>query len=381
MGHEGQSRVGTTVLGGKLEVIAKLGAGGMGVVYEVRHRHTRHLRALKVLHPHYGHSADVVRRFLREASVAGMLQSPRVVETYDAGVLEDGSAYVLMERLHGSSLAELIGDAGALGPARAARLVIEACEGLEAAHAAGIVHRDLKPENVFVVAARDGSEHVKILDFGISKFTTVERRAIGGGPDDARTQRDPTKLTRDGQLMGTPMYMAPEQLEGAALADARSDVYAMGVVLHECLAGAPPYTAASLPKLLVDIETGDYPALLERVPGLDPALAAVVERAMAREPAERFQTAAELAGALAPFTTGSPAGPVARRIPPTSDAFAETAYASDPEPRLSDVKVSVMTANVGADGVAPDGGALGGPSVVELPVRRTPMVARSIRPR
>ncbi|MGE0789839.1 MAG: protein kinase [Sandaracinaceae bacterium] len=300
--------VGDRVLGGRLEVLSVLGEGGMGRVYEVRHRITKHVRALKVLHPHYAENPDVVTRFLREASVAGTLETPRVVETFDAGRLEDGATYVLMERLRGESLGARLEREHRLPATEIARLVMEACEGLELAHAAGIVHRDLKPDNLFIALSADGTEHVKLLDFGISKFMSSEH----------------VSLTTAGHLMGTPLYMAPEQAEGAERADVRSDIYALGAILYEALAARPPFEAVGLPKLLVMIEQGDLTPLDVVAPDLDPRLTAIVGRAMARDPDARFQDAASLREALAPFASGEPAP-----IPQTRIETADTLHASE----------------------------------------------------
>lgn len=266
------SLVGKRLLGGKLEVIRRIGEGGMGAVYEVEHRITKHRRALKVLHPEMALSADVVERFLREASVAGTLDTEHVVETYDAGRLDDDTTYVLMELLEGEALDEHIARLGRLPPERAIRIAIEICEGLAAAHDAGIVHRDLKPANVFLARGRQGAPCVKLLDFGISKFS--------------RVHRDRT-LTAVGALLGTPLYMAPEQSEGADRADERSDLYALGVILYEALSGTAPFDADTLPKLLVQIHTGERRPLVEVAPHLDPRLLALVERTLSLSPDDR----------------------------------------------------------------------------------------------
>ncbi|MBX3250050.1 MAG: serine/threonine protein kinase [Myxococcales bacterium] len=273
---------GATLLDGKLEIVRLLGAGGMGAVYEVVHQITRHHRALKVLHPSFAKNREVAARFMREASVAGTLRTPYVVETFDAGLLADGSPYVLMERLEGEALSDAL--ASGLGAGDVARIGVEVCAGLEAAHAAGIVHRDLKPDNIFLATTPGGGRHVKLLDFGISKFT--------------KEQDFHGTLTQDGAMMGTPLYMSPEQASGDKDIDGRSDVYSLGVVLYEALSGAPPFEAESFPALVVRIYEGRFEPLTRRVPGIDPTLAAVVERAMARDREARFPTATALRAAL-----------------------------------------------------------------------------------
>ena len=266
------------ILLGKLEVLRKIGGGGMGVVYEVVHRLTGHRRALKVVHAKYADRPRFMKRLLREAKVAGTLQSPYVVETYDAGRLEDGSAYVLMELLEGRSLYQLMQDEGRLAPRRLAEIMSQVAEGMSVAHAANIVHRDLKPENIFVIQEED-RERVKILDFGVSKFEEAED--------------SPTRLTIEGTLVGTPYYMSPEQAAGRAV-DARTDVYAMGVMMYEALTGRLPFEAESVGALFVKIGAGEYVPLSVRRPELEEAWRALVERALHRDPEQRFPTSEAL---------------------------------------------------------------------------------------
>jgi serine/threonine-protein kinase len=272
------------LLNGKLRVIRKLGAGGMGAVYEVEHTLTKHRRALKVLHGDIASDFHVVERFLREAAVAGTLGSPCVVDTYDAGQLEDGSPYVLMELLNGESLGSLLSRHRRLSVGDVAAIGVEMCRGLTALHAAGIVHRDIKPENVFLARDRDGVR-VKLLDFGISKFGDT----LSSG-------------TKSGAIVGTPYYISPEQMQDSKRVDARTDLYSTGVTLYELVSGARPFEADTFPMLVIKVIRGECTPLGERVP-VDSAFSAIVARAMALDPAARFASAAELGEALAPLAS------------------------------------------------------------------------------
>lgn len=267
-----------TLVAGKLRVVRALGIGGMGTVYEVEHELTRHRRALKLLHPQFATNHQAVARFLREASAAGRIGSPHIVETFDAGLLDTGEPYLVMEMLDGRSLADLLEETGKISERDAIDWIAQACDGLQAAHDAGIIHRDVKPDNLFV----ERSGRVKILDFGISKF-------------------DPT-LTGEKQLtgdltLGTPYYMAPEQTSKTSSVDARADVYALGVVLYESVTGSRPFEAETYPQLIVRIHLGDYTPASSLCPTAA-LLDAIIAKAMARKPEERFQTPAELARAL-----------------------------------------------------------------------------------
>jgi len=269
------------VVAGKLEVVRTLGIGGMGAVYEVVHAYTKHRRALKLLHRRFARQPEVVARFLREAGAAGRIGNPHVVETFDAGQLDTGEPYLLMELLQGEPLDVVLRREGRLAPAVAIDFVAQAADGVEAAHRAGIVHRDLKPANLFIV--RGERPFVKVVDFGISKF---EHR----GSDPA--------LTQDGALLGTPHYMSPEQVRGGREVDGRTDVYALGVVLYECLSGQLPFSASALPELSVRIHEGSHASLSELCPELPVQLASLVARAMERDLASRVQSAAMLASEL-----------------------------------------------------------------------------------
>jgi tetratricopeptide (TPR) repeat protein/tRNA A-37 threonylcarbamoyl transferase component Bud32 len=283
------------LVGGRYRVVKKLGGGGMGSVYEAEHVLIGRRVALKLLHPQYASNRDVVRRFQNEARAAATLGHPNILEALDMGRTEDGLPFLVLELLEGHDLDHEIVERGAMPIDRAVIIALEIADALSAAHAAGIVHRDLKPENVFLT--NDG--RVKVLDFGISKITSS---LVTGG------------LTAPGQMMGTPQYMAPEQFEDASKADPRSDVYALGVLLYRELTGALPFSAPSLPQLLMKIvSTVPTPvAELRRDCPID--LSDIVSRAMASDAGARFASMEELARAIAPFraTRSSIAPPSAR---------------------------------------------------------------------
>ena len=277
-----------TVVAGKLRIVRLLGTGGMGAVYEVEHELTKHRRALKLLHARYKVYPELIQRFLREASAAGRIGNPHIAETFDAGELETGDPYLVMELLQGETLADHLRRKQRLSVSEAAELVRQACTGVQAAHDAGIVHRDLKPENLFVVE-RDHRPFVKILDFGISKF---DPHLTGGE----------MSTTREGASLGTPLYMPPEQVRGDKRIDQRADIYALGVILYECITGRRPYEAETLAHLAVLIHEGHAAPVTELRPDVPSAFAQIIHQAMANKPELRFATAREFGDVLANFT-------------------------------------------------------------------------------
>jgi len=291
-----------TVLADRFRVERLVGQGGMGIVYEVEHIHTRHRRALKVLNEHCADNSEVIERFLREASVAGRTGHPHLVETFDAGLLPTGEPYVLMELLSGRSLEDRINE-GPLPPLLVCELLAQVADALHAAHEAGIVHRDLKPGNLFL-AERDGTLSAKVLDFGISKFDARHPEAF--------------KATTEGHVLGTPLYMSPEQMLGQDI-DRRSDLYTLGIILFECLAGAHPYRPRSLPDLVHKIVTEPAPTL--DVAALPAGLTALMNKLLEKAPADRPQTAAEVARALRT---------IARAASAEVDVFGETTALTAP---------------------------------------------------
>ena len=274
-----------TVLARKFRVVRCLGEGGMGAVYEIEHELTKHRRALKLLHASMTQMPSVVERFLREASAAGRVGNPHIVESFDAGTLDTGEPYLVLEMLRGETLAQTIAR-GPMPLATMVDLIGQACDGIQAAHAVGIVHRDLKPDNLFVIE-QDGAPFVKILDFGISKFDPSQTGGLA--------------LTQAGAALGTPYYMSPEQIRGEVSLDARADIYALGVILYECAASVRPFDAETLTHLAILIHSGQPKPLSALRPDLPPAFVDLVQRAMASDREQRIQTAAELCAGLEQF--------------------------------------------------------------------------------
>ncbi len=281
-------RVGT-VVGGEYWIKGLLGVGGMGAVYEAEDAVGRAV-AVKVLHPHLAED-DVVRaRFLREVSVVARIDHPHVVSAVDMGVGDDGACFLVMEHVHGASLAEVMLASAPMNVRRVCDVVGQVLAGLGAVHAVGVVHRDLKPENVLLTVEEGRRDFAKILDFGIAAFTGEAARA----PD--------AELTPIGRVMTTLFYASPEQLTGATTGrDARVDVYAAGVLLFEMLAGHRPFVEKNLVDLCRAITSSPPPPMKVFRRDVPRELEAVVLRALAKDPGARFSCAREMLEALAPF--------------------------------------------------------------------------------
>ncbi len=266
----------------RYRVVMRLGSGGMGVVYQVEHLHLGKKAAMKVLTPDGAAQPDMVRRFRNEAQAVSKLDHPNIVQTFDFGQC-DGALYLVMEYINGDDLSTLIRREGPWSFARAARLFVQVCAGLVEAHEVGIVHRDLKPENLMVVKRRDGSEHVKILDFGLAKLR--ERPA----------DSDRSSVSSGGQVIGTPYYMAPEQVRGEPL-DARADLYSVGATLYRVLTGVTPFDAPSPMSVLAKHLTDDIVPPRTRAPerALPPEADRIVLRAMEKAVADRYASALEM---------------------------------------------------------------------------------------
>jgi serine/threonine-protein kinase len=263
------------VLSHRFKVTRLIASGGMASVYEVDHLITHRVGALKLLQPRYARSADAVERLIREASAAARIANPHIVDTLDAGLLETGEPYVFMELLKGESLDQTLARRGRLPVLEAIDLVVQAANGLSAAHAADVLHRDIKPANLFLLQQPKG--FVKLLDFGVSKFAAVDLRS----------------LTKEGRTLGTFSYMPPEQMMGAKRVDARADVYALGVVLYECVAGTRPFKADSVPALHQRMRNNQYTPIRELLPHVPYELDAFIGHSLRADPRERHQSMRE----------------------------------------------------------------------------------------
>jgi serine/threonine-protein kinase len=303
----------------RYRVTRKLGEGAMGAVYEAEHVLIHRRVALKVLHAHVIDRPDarsILARFEREAQAAGRIGSPHIVEVLDLGELADGSRFMVMELLDGETLAQRVRWRGRLAAEEAVPIACQVLAGLGAAHAADIIHRDLKPANVFLVSTR-GGDFVKVLDFGVSKFNAM-------GEDMA--------TTTPGTAVGTPYYMSPEQAKGSRQVDHRSDLYAVGVLLYECVSGQVPFDGGTFNELIFRIVLESPPPLESFVPELDPAFVAIIRKAMAREAEGRYQSARELYDALAGWLAQATGGAVDLGAVPW-DAAPERAPSSTSSPR------------------------------------------------
>jgi serine/threonine-protein kinase len=306
------------VIADRYHVLKKLGEGGMGQVYLAEHVKMGRRSAIKVMNPSMVHDPEAVARFNREAANASRITHPNVCAIYDFGETPDGLIYLAMEFVEGEPLTDLLARDRVLPVARAASIFLQVADALQAAHDLGIVHRDLKPDNIMLTRARDGSDVVKVVDFGIAK---------AAGRDDSQ------KVTKTGLVVGTPEFMSPEQLSGDPL-DGRSDVYSLALVLFQMLTGRLPFEGTTVQDTMVKRLT-DEPASLADVrpdlhfpPGLQPTL----DAALTRRPVDRYQSAAKFADDVA-AVLGAPRGGRTSSLPPTRpDADAPTERLRQPTP-------------------------------------------------
>jgi eukaryotic-like serine/threonine-protein kinase len=267
----------------------EIARGGAGAVFEAEHVYTKRSVALKLLVPEQRSAAEPRARLLREALALSAARHPGVVAALDAGETEDGTPYLVLELLEGRSLEGILAVRRRIAAAEVAWVGVALCDALAAAHRHGIIHRDIKPSNVFVARDEQGREVIKLFDFGV-----------------AHIPNDNNKLTQDGALLGTPEYMAPEQLLARPV-DARTDIYALGVTLYECLAGAVPFEG-NFGEVLLKVSTQPLPPLSQKVSDIPADFAAAIERALGSEPHFRYSDAESFAQALRRAAPAVPAG-------------------------------------------------------------------------
>lgn len=275
-----------TIIAEHYEVIALVGEGGMSAVYKARHNLMNRIVAIKMLHKHLVSQTTTIKRFQQEAIAISHLSHPNIVSVHDFGITADVQPYLIMDYLEGASLEDVIRRDGAFSLSRAVKIFYQICDALGHAHAKGIVHRDLKPSNVMLTNVEGNPDFVRIVDFGIAKLTVS-------------AELEGQHLTRTGEIFGSPLYMSPEQCMGQPL-DARSDIYSMGCVMYETLTGRPPFKGANMLETMYMRLSENAPSFSSTRPDLKiPAqLEAVVFRAMAPEPKQRYESMAELKDAL-----------------------------------------------------------------------------------
>lgn len=274
------------VVDGRYLVEGELGSGGMGVVLAARDQQTGESVALKILQSDHAAQPQSAARFERETRAASTIVSPHVARVLAVGRLPTGASYMVMERLRGIDLSQLLQQRGQLSISAAVDLILQACAGVAAAHALGVIHRDLKPQNLFLAEAPTSAPVVKVLDFGLSKFS-----------------QDALSLTRSAEVMGTPLYMSPEQFEATHEVGLRSDIWSLGVILFELLAGRPPFRGERVSEVITQILLRPPPSLRSERPDVPRELEAATMRCLEKRPDRRFVSVGELAAALSPFAT------------------------------------------------------------------------------
>ena len=274
--------VGQTI--GNYMLTAKLGEGGMGVVYLAEHPVIGRKVAMKAIHPELSRNPEVVSRFMTEAKSVNQIGNEHIVDIHDFGTTPDGEFYFVMEFLQGDALVDRLKRNAPLDASRALAIAAQVADALGASHQHGIIHRDLKPENIFLITKGHATDFVKVLDFGLAKLTQGEEKA--------------THKTRTGSVMGTPYYMAPEQCEGKANIDHRADIYSLGVILVEMLTGKVPFGGEGYGEIIVKHITAKVPSPRAINPLIPPSVETIILRSLSKAREDRFQTMDEFASAL-----------------------------------------------------------------------------------
>jgi serine/threonine-protein kinase len=279
------------VIAGKYEIVGLIGVGGLGFVVAANHLDLGEKVALKFLRPEALVNEEAVGRFAHEARASAQIKSEHVARVFDVGTLPDGAPFIVMEYLEGCDLSVVLHQQGPLSTSLAVDYVLQTCEALAAAHASGVVHRDIKPENLFLTHRAQGMDTIKVLDFGISKVAL------------RRTNNNSTRhpLVQTTMAMGSPIYMSPEQLRASRDIDSRTDIWSIGCVLFELLTNRLAFDAPSITHVTAVILENEPPSLRAVAPSLPPGLETIIQRCLAKNPAERYQDVGELAIALYPY--------------------------------------------------------------------------------
>jgi len=274
---------------GKYRILDQIGEGGMGIVYRAEHVVLGSPAAVKILLPQFTRDPIVVDRFFNEAKVMSAIRHIGIVQVFDYGRLEHDQAFIAMEHLRGEDLTSMLMRHGKLDPSLAAQIGLQMLSALEAAHVSGVIHRDIKPDNIYLVrdTGAPGAIRVKILDFGIAKLVGDQ---VGGA--------QPRAKTKGGSILGTPAYMAPEQCRGGVEIDSRVDLYAVGCILFELLAGRPPFTGEGGGEVMAKHIYEQAPRLLDLAPHLPHELDTLLNRMLAKSPHDRTPSAAWALAAL-----------------------------------------------------------------------------------
>lgn len=325
------------VLLGKYRILRRIGLGGMGSVWEAVHEQIGKRVAVKILHPDMSLKPDLVARFTREARAAGAIGHSSIIDVYDIGTSDEGAPCLVMECLKGQNLAQVLKRVRGPIPDMGLSLyvVCQTLSALEAAHDKGIIHRDLKPDNIFLVQSGQFLPDIKLLDFGISKMI------VPGTPDD--------RLTQTGTIMGTPFYMAPEQARGRKEVDHRVDIYAMGVILYECLTGQVPFWAENTFALVYEILNSPLSPPRALRPEIPEPIEQAVLRALSRDPAERYQRAFQMLEGLFPLLADQAKGRIS--LPQQMMDTSEVAGTIDSVPGLS-LGISALGSSPPASGAS-----------------------------
>jgi serine/threonine protein kinase len=303
------------ILGGKYRVEGALGQGGMGYVLSAMHLQLQQRVAIKLLMPELCENEEAVERFLREARAAVRIQSEHVARVIDVGKLDSGEAYMVMEFLSGRDLARELDERKQLAVEEAVDFVLQACEAVAEAHTLGVIHRDLKPANLFLTQRNDGAPLVKVLDFGVAKAIAMDNGTLAL-----------PSLTATQSVVGSPLYMSPEQVRRPRAVDFRTDLWSLGVILYELLVGAPPFEGDTALSMLAAIVSDPTPSVREKRPDLPVGLEAVISKCLQKKPEDRYQNVGELAQALASYAPDSSRASILR----ISRVMRSFAYSSPP---------------------------------------------------